>query len=156
MPNEDWKCLSQESKQKFGSYGEYYAKMEFASYGADVYTSEVDDHGIDFVCKMKDVFLEIQVKSIQEGTGYVFMQKKYFDIENEHLFVCLLIFKQGCLPDMYLIPANAWKTTNELLRYRAYDKPGQKSEPEYGINVSNKNMKYLEEYRFDGVIREYM
>ena len=28
-----------------------YAKMEFTSYGYDVYTSEVDDHGVDFVAR---------------------------------------------------------------------------------------------------------
>lgn len=156
MPNKDWKSLSQKSKLKFGTYGEYYAKMEFASYGADVYTSEVDDHGIDFVCKLKDRFLEIQVKSIQEGTGYVFMQKEYFDIENENLFLCLLIFKQGCLPNLYLIPATEWKTTNALLVFRPYDKPGQTSKPEYGINISNKNMQYLDKYQFDTIIHQYI
>ncbi|MDO5519781.1 MAG: DUF4365 domain-containing protein [bacterium] len=156
MPNMDWKSLSDKSRQKFGAYGEYYAKMEFASYGGDVYTSEVDDHGIDFVCKLKDIFLEIQVKSIQEGTGYVFMPKAHFDINDEQLFVCLLIFKQGSLPNMYLISASAWQNTNDLLRYRAYDKPNQKSKPEYGINISSKNMQYLNEYKFDTVIKKYI
>ncbi len=156
MPNMNWKALAAKGKQKFGTYGEYYAKMEFASYGGDVYTSEVDDHGIDFVCKFKDTFLEIQVKSIQKGTGYVFMQKEHFDIDNEQLFVCLLIFQQGSLPDMYLIPASAWQSTNELLVYHAYDKPNQKSKPEYGINISNKNMQYLDNYKFDIMIKKYI
>lgn len=30
--------------------------MEFASYGFDVFTSEVDDHGVDFVAKGKKGF----------------------------------------------------------------------------------------------------
>ena len=41
MPNMKWDKLNQ---RQLGRYGEYYAKMEFASYGYDVYTSEVDDH----------------------------------------------------------------------------------------------------------------
>lgn len=39
---------------QLGQYGEYYAKMEFTSYGYDVYTSEVDDHGVDFVARKKE------------------------------------------------------------------------------------------------------
>jgi len=50
--------------------------MEFASYGFEVYTSEVDDHEIDFIAKTKSgVFLEIQVKSIRK-LSYVFVQKR--------------------------------------------------------------------------------
>ena len=48
MPRMKWDKLNQ---RQLGQYGEYYAKMEFASYGYDVYTSEVDDHGVDFCCK---------------------------------------------------------------------------------------------------------
>ncbi len=48
MPNMKWSELS---SVQLGQYGEYYAKMEFTSYGYDVYTSEVDDHGVDFVAR---------------------------------------------------------------------------------------------------------
>ena len=39
------------NRLQIGKYAEYYAKMEFTSYGFDVYTSEVDDKGIDFVIR---------------------------------------------------------------------------------------------------------
>lgn len=48
MPNMQ---RSQLSGMQLGRYAEYYAKMEFTSYGFEVYTSEVDDHGVDFVAK---------------------------------------------------------------------------------------------------------
>ena len=48
MPNLNWNKLS---GLQLGRYAEYYAKMEFASYGFEVYTSEVDDHGVDFIAK---------------------------------------------------------------------------------------------------------
>ena len=48
MPNTNWSKLSH---LQLGRYAEYYAKMEFVSYGYDVYTSEVDDHGVDFVAR---------------------------------------------------------------------------------------------------------
>ncbi len=148
MPNMDWKYLSGLSKQKFGAYGEYFAKMEFSSYGFDVYTSEVDDHGIDFVCIKDTKLFEIQVKSVQKGTGYVFTKEKYFNIDNENLYLCLLIFEQGKLPDIFLIPAFAWKEVNELLKYRLYKKP------EFGINISNKNMTLLNKYKFDDMMKK--
>ncbi len=154
MPNMDWKSLSNMSKQKFGTYGEYYAKMEFASYGLEVFTAEVDDHGIDFVIKGDSGFYEIQVKSIQSSTGYAFMQKSHFDVNDKNLYLCLLIFDQNHFPTMYLIPASDWKNENELLRNREYDKPGQKSKPEWGVNISNKNMPLLEKYELDTIIKK--
>ena len=152
MPNMDWKCLSEKSKQKFGTYGEYYAKMEFASYGFDVFTSEVDDHGVDFEVKGNNGFYEIQVKSIQTTSGYVFMKKELFDVNNKDLYLCLLIFEQGRLPYLYLIAAEEWQNENDLLRNRDYDKPEQTSKPEWGINTSKKNMYLLDKYAFDKII----
>lgn len=45
--------------QKLGTFGEYYAKMELTSYGMSIYTSEVDDHGIDFVAEVQEEVSEI-------------------------------------------------------------------------------------------------
>lgn len=50
MPNTTWSKLN---SLQLGRYAEYYSKMEFASYGFEVYTSELDDHGIDFIVKTK-------------------------------------------------------------------------------------------------------
>ena len=67
MPNTQWSSLS---RLQLGRYAEYYAKMEFASYGYDVYSSEVDDHGVDFIAKSpKDhQYYEVQVKSSRNNT----------------------------------------------------------------------------------------
>ena len=144
MPNMDWAALSRESKQKLGTYGEYFAKMELASYGLDVYTSEVDDRGIDFVCLKDKRVLKIQVKSAQVTTGYVFMKKRHFDIEDRDLYLFLLLFEQNRLPEPYLIPATAWQTESALLKdHPTYD------EPEYAVNISKRNMPLLEPYRLE-------
>ena len=89
MPNTNWSNLN---PLQLGRYAEYYAKMEIASYGLEVYTSEVDDHGVDFVCKKnKKEFMQIQVKSIRDY-GYVFMQERKWDIKDSNLYLVLLIF----------------------------------------------------------------
>lgn len=148
MPNTDWSKLNGLQQ---GRYAEYYAKMEFASYGFEVYTSEVDDHGIDFIAKTKNGrFLEIQVKSIRQ-TNYVFMQKTKWNIESPDTFLCLLMFEDGKLPDTYLIPATAWKTPNALFCDKDYE--GLKSKPEYGLNISKKNMTLIMPYKIEEVIK---
>lgn len=147
MPNMDWSKLN---SLQLGRYAEYYAKMEFASYGLDVYTSEVDDHGIDFVAKTKSgKFLEIQVKSVRQ-TNYVYMQKGKWDIEDPNTYLVLLLFEDGQLPETYLIPATAWKTPGILLCDKDYE--GLKSRPEYGLNLSKKNLPMLGEFKLEEIL----
>ena len=43
MYNLNW-SRSDLTRQKLGTFCEYYAKMSLASYGVSIYTSEVDDH----------------------------------------------------------------------------------------------------------------
>lgn len=144
MPNTKWSELN---SLQLGRYAEYYAKMEFASYGYDVYTSEVDDHGVDFVARdvKTGVFFEVQVKSLYKG-AYVVLPKDKLAIDDRHL-VCFLHFKENELPCLYVIPASVWEYPNMVFVDRNYDKPGQKSKPEWGINVSKKNLPLLEPYK---------
>lgn len=152
MPNNDWSLLN---TLQLGRYAEYFAKMEFASYGLEIYSSEVDDHGVDFIVKDKNGrFCEVQVKSLR-NKGYVFVQKSKFDISNKNLYLTLLLFENGKSPDMYLIPSSVWEEPNEVFVDRNYDKPGQKSAPEYGINISLKNYDILDIFRFEEVIKEF-
>lgn len=153
MSNKNWAILK---PNQLGRYAEYFAKMEFASYGLEVFGSEVDDRGIDFIVKdKKGRFFEIQVKS-KRGNGYVFAEKNKFNIDNEHLFLVLLIFKEGLLPEIFLIPSGIWNAPNEVFVDRKYDKPGQKSKPEYGINISNKNFDILKKFDFEETIKEFL
>lgn len=147
MPNMKWSKLN---SLQLGRYAEYYAKMEFASYGLDVYTSEVDDHGIDFIAKTDSGrFLEIQVKSSRQ-MSHVFMTKEKWNIESPDTYLALLLFEDDKLPVVYLIPATAWRTPNKLLSDKDFE--GLKSKPEYGINLSKKNTPLLKEFRIEDVM----
>ena len=152
MPNTSWSKLNH---MQLGKYAEYYAKMEFASYGFEVYTSEVDDHGVDFVVKMpgESKFYEVQVKSVREY-GYVYISKSKMPVLTNSILVCYLHFIDGKLPDIFVIPATAWETPNAVLVDRKYDKPSQKSDPEWGINISQKNYSLLAKYAADCWFRE--
>ena len=147
MPNTNWSGLR---GLQIGRYAEYYAKMELASYKFEVYTTEVDDHGIDFLIKREESkkFYEIQVKSIREY-GYVFMPKSTWHIDHDNLYLVLLIFKEGMLPNVYMIPATAWQNSDELFKDKNYE--GLKSDPEFGLNLSLKNQPLLEPYRIENI-----
>ncbi len=144
MPNMNWSKLS---SLQLGKYGEYYAKMEFASYGYDIYTSEVDDHGVDFVARNIDTrdFFEVQVKSLLKS-DYTFIKKNKLCMDEHHL-VCFLHFKDGELPEVYIIPATAWKNPNAVLKDHDYD------EPEWGIQYSQKNVQLLTKYKVENYFK---
>ena len=140
--------------QKIGAFGENYAKMIFTSYGAAIYTSEIDDHGIDFIAETEKGIFKFQVKTVRTNkTNYVFMKQKYFSIDDPNLFLLLILLTNNEKPDSYIIPANAWKNHDGFFVDRKYE--GKKSQPEYGLNLSKKNMPKLESYRCAKWLEEF-
>ena len=140
---------SQLNKQQVGRFAEYFVKMEFALYGFEVYTAEVDDRGIDFVARYgAGGFYEVQVKSVR-SSNYVFMHKSRFPLRPDRLLALVLLEEDQPL-DLYLIPATAWLSPNALLVGRDYD--GLKSKPEWGVQLSRGNSPLLSPYHFDSVV----
>lgn len=145
MLNLNW-SRKELTKQRIGTFGEYYAKMALASYGMSIYTSEVDDHGIDFVAETKSGFMKFQVKTVRQGTSCVYMLEDHFNVEDKSLFLFLSILADNELPVSYIVPATAWNDdTSGMFVHCVYE--GKKSKPEYRINLSAKNMVFLENYK---------
>ena len=146
VPRFQWNTLN---NQQVGTYTEYFVKMELTMYGFEVYSTEVDDRGIDFVArKDRGPFIEIQVKSLRTY-GYVFMQKTKFELRtNVYLALGLLFESQP--PRLFLVPATTWFIPNEVFVDHNYE--GLKSKPEWGINISRRNMPALEQFAFDTMI----
>lgn len=148
MSRYSWNALN---KQQVGAYFEYFVKMELTMYGFEVYTTEVDDRSIDFIARKKNNgFIEVQAKCLRKF-GYVFMRKANFS-PREGLYVALGLLHDGKEPLAYLIPSTVWLEPSSVFVGRDYEKPGLKSKPEWGINVSAKNMKVLEPYEFSKVL----
>lgn len=142
----DWARLNH---LQIGRYAEYFVMMEFTLYGFEVYSTEVDDRGIDFVVRREGgPIYDVQVKSLR-GHGYIFIPKSKFELRN-NLLAALVIFSPGDLPDLYLVRATKWEQPNALLVSRDYK--GKKSPPEWGVNISGKNLPLLEQYRIDRVL----
>lgn len=117
-----------------GMYGEYFAKMEFAMFGFLVFSSEVDDRGIDFVARRSDgKHFDIQVKTIT-GTNYTFIKESKFE---KNLVVCLVVLNESTPPSTYLFFQNDWNepANKKLLKIKKFDNA---SEPEYGFYLAQK------------------
>ncbi len=56
-------------------------------------------------------------------------------------------------PELYLIPSFVWKEPNELFVDKDYE--GWKSEPEWVIRLSQKNMPRLRQYAFSTVVKDF-
>jgi hypothetical protein len=108
----DWNKLNH---LQIGKYAEYLTKMELTAYGCDVYSSEIDDKGIDFVVRQDaQHYYDIQVKSARlPNTSYVFIQKAKFSLR-ENLFLSLVLFNGVEKPLLYLIPSKAWYNPNPM------------------------------------------
>jgi len=123
--------------------------MEFTLFGFDVYAAEVDDRGVDFVIrKGDDTYYDVQVKSVR-GLNYIFFQKDKFN-PRANLLAAIVLFFDGEVPQLYLIPSTAWLEPNALLVSHDYE--GKKSKPEWGLNLSKKNLPLLAQFAFDQVI----
>lgn len=140
---------SQLNHLQLGKLGEYLVKLEFVSYGLDIYTSEVDDKGIDFIIrKNSKKYYDIQVKSIR-NLNYIFFPKKSF-VLRDNLLAAIVVFIEKNDPYIFLIPSKEWTDPNSLLV--SHDYVGKQSKPEWGINISQKNWDLLMEYQFHKVI----
>jgi hypothetical protein len=138
------------SKMQTGRYGEMAAMMAFIAHGFDVYSTEVDERGVDFICRRPDgSFYEVQVKTLR-ALDYAFMRKAVFPLRDS-MVLCLVLLLDGEAPALYLIPSMAWATPDAMLVDRDYE--GLKSAPEYGISLTKRNMALLEQYEFDRAIR---
>jgi hypothetical protein len=143
------------NNQQVGAYTEYFVKMELTMYGFQVYRTEVDDRGIDFIARRgSGPFIEVQVKSLRpRPSGYVFLQKEKF-MPREGLFLALGLLFEGQPPELFLIPSSVWKEPGGIFVSRDYE--GLKSKPEWGLNISKRNMSALEPYRFEQAVSTFI
>lgn len=139
-----------------GRYAEYFAKMEFTLFGFDVYTAEVDDKGIDFVIRRgNDRHYDVQVKSVTaDKGGYIFLPKAKFaatrDDLRDNLLAAVVLFFRYQAPELFVVPASAWRTPNAVFVERNYE--GLKSKPEWGIQVSKKGRGILDAFAFEKIV----
>lgn len=135
----DWSKLTH---LQLGKYGEYFAKMEFAKRGFDIYSAEVDDKGIDFVIRdPAGTYTEVQVKSVRNG-NYVFMRKEVF-APRKNFYLALVSFGDDKTA-VGFIPSLEWKKSNKPQFLFDRDYKGKRSKPEFGISPSKQYLPEIE------------
>jgi hypothetical protein len=138
--NYTWDHLS---SLQLGRYAEYFVKMELTRYGLEIYSSEVDNSGVDFIAKTSSSrYYDFQVKAVRD-INYIPIPKNRF-IPRENLIAAIIIFIENEEPNLYLIPSISWKTPNALLVSK--DPEDEESEPEWGLNLTKETCKLLEPY----------
>ena len=146
----DWSELN---NQQVGKYGEYIAKMNFVQNGCDVFGSEVDDRGIDFVLRVPGSpprHFDVQVKTVRAANSYVFMHKSKFPLDPYRMLALVRLLPSV---EIYLLPAEIWKSPNRPTCLKDRDYVDKKSKPEWGVNIALSTWKELEAYRFSEQIR---
>ena len=124
--------------------------MEFTLHGFDVYSAEVDDKGIDFVIrKGEQQYYDVQVKSVRDLT-YIFFPKEKFTLR-KNLLAAIVLFTDGESPALYLVPSKVWLNPNALFVSRDYE--GKKSKPEWGVNLSQRNLSLLNPFVFEETVK---
>jgi hypothetical protein len=143
---------SEMTPQKLGRYAEHLVCTELLALNFDIYTVDVDDHGIDLIVRKRNsLFLEFQVKS-NRNLNYIFFPKATF-VPRNNLFAVVVPFFEREAPQLYLIPSITWLEPNAFFVDRDYGQEGQTSKPEWGLNFSAKNLPYLAPYAFDQIIQ---
>jgi hypothetical protein len=105
--------------------------------------SEPDDRGItDLIGTRGGERLEVTVRTLRSLT-YTYVEKHRFDLRTDRR-VALVLLLDGREPLVFLIPAQAWRTPDPALVSRDYEQAA--SLPEWGINVSQRNLALLERY----------
>ena len=148
MSRYSWSSLNH---LQLGRYAEYFVKMEFTMLGVDIYSAEVDDHGIDFVARTKDgKHYDVQVKSVYKSES-IYFPKATFTLR-KNLLAAIVIFEDLKEPRVYLIQATQWLTPHDC--FKSYDYIGKESEkwPEWGLLLSKKYSTTLESHLFHNVV----
>ena len=159
MGDDRLKHWSKLTTLQLGQYAEYMAKMRMVQAGWEVYTSEIDDRGIDFLVRTgPGRCLEVQVKSVRLNPGastYVYFRKEPLgcspgeiaDRMRRGFTLLLAIFEDGSDPDLYVIPGSVWLDVQPpFTSYDYYE--GKKSAPEFGLNVSQRTRELLLPFAF--------
>lgn len=143
MPNLNW---SEISHLQLGKIAEYYAQIEFLSYGFEIYDTVVDDRGVDFIARKNGTVYEIQVKAVR-NYNYTFISESKMQQLTAERIVCYMNFIDGEQPVLYVLPATVWQNPNEVFTHKVYEKSA-----EYGINNSRKNQHILAPYTAASVL----
>lgn len=127
-----------------GSVGEAFSKLAFTLEGFEVYDTEYDDRGIDFVVRNSSgKYFSVQVKATDE-TSNPFIKQSKFDSSQEFV-LCAVRLLEGEPPKAYLACGSDWETGLECL---SFNSGGGETGPYYEMRFSAKYREQLAQLEF--------
>jgi len=127
-----------------GSFAEAYAKMTFTLEGFEVYDSEYDDRGVDFVIRNEvGTYYAVQVKATG-NTVNPFVYSKKFQVSEDYLF-CAVRLIESEVPELYLAAGTDWNLYKDCLHFNP---AGGKAGPYHEIRFGKKHSEGLKRHKF--------
>ncbi len=127
-----------------------YIKQEFIRMSFNVHVCNLSRRATGLIVrKTNGRDYTVQIRSIRR-LHYTYFLKDDFKLMDDLLAAIALCY-EGKEPQLYLIPSTAWRKPNALLVDRDYiDK---ESKPEWGLNLSEKNLQLLDQFTFAKMIK---
>lgn len=136
---------------QLGKYAKNFVSETLSEHGFAIIPPKGLDKSVDFIARAGNGrCYDIKVRSVRDY-NYIFFTKDKYQPRLD-FFAAIVLFLPNTKPRLCLIPFIEWyiKLNNPLFADRNYS--GKKSKPEWGLNVTRKNMEYLQEYEFTSVI----
>ena len=141
MSEQSWSALTRSEVTRVGEHMAR-AALEHAGYSV----VEANDRGVtDLIASRSGRRTEVTVRALRSLT-YTFVEKHRFDLREDRA-VALVLLLDGQPPQVFLIPARAWRSPNGILVDRDY--ADAESRPEWGISLSGRNLPLLGEYALE-------
>ena len=132
-----------------GSFAEAYAKMAFTLEGFEVYTTEYDDRGVDFVIRNNDgIYFSVQVKAAGESVNpFVYAEK--FHVSQDFL-LCAIRLIEGDVPEIYLAAGTDWDEEKECPHFNP---GGGNAGAYYELRFAKRYSGSLKRHRFENYVQ---
>ena len=134
-----------------GSLGEAFSKMAFTLEGFEVYGSEYDDRGVDFIVRNgSGRFFDVQVKATDESSN-PFIKKSKFRESDDFIFCAVRVVEDENL-SLYIARGSDWASDFDCLNYNA---DGGSSGPYYEIRFSARYREQLAQFEFQSYVEKF-
>ena len=124
-------------------------------HGCTTQWTEEKQMDVDILATLpNDNIIKIVVRTVSADSQYTWINQKKFDIKDESLYIAALYIRNNIDKEIYLLPATEWQKAGTPFSTKNYDKPGLISEPEFGINFSQKTLEKLNAFRLSTMFFE--
>lgn len=138
------------NKSELNNHAVNLVEEEFKKHGFKIEESSLPKSQVSLNTISPDgKILKVKVRAISQMGSYIFSRKVNLNIEDPNWFVVIVYMPYDAnIKDLYIVPAIEWGKDIYPFKGKDYNKPGQVSEPEWGISFSQKAKDAMESYRF--------